>query len=75
MLIKAGHEDITFFELDAPLTKEAATEFLIAQGLQENDPVAEARAARAAEREAKAAERAAARAAKQTTQEPSSSLI
>ena len=48
VLIKAGHEDITFFELDAPLTKEAATAFLLSKGLQENDPVAAARAAREA---------------------------
>lgn len=36
VLAKGGHTDIQFFELAEPMNKAQATEFLIAQGLEEN---------------------------------------
>lgn len=36
VLVKNGHTDVVFYELGSAMTKEAATEFLVAEGLQEN---------------------------------------
>lgn len=38
VLTNNGHTDIMFYELDTPLNKEAATEFLISKGLTEDRP-------------------------------------
>ena len=38
VLHKNGHIDIQFFELGSAMTKDAATEFLVAQGLVEDVP-------------------------------------
>lgn len=39
VLHKNGHTDIQFWELGAAMTKEAATEFLVAKGLAEDSAV------------------------------------
>ena len=38
VLSRAGDTDIQFFELGEPMTKQQATEFLLAQGLVESTP-------------------------------------
>jgi len=38
VLVKAGHTDIEFWELGSAMTKEQATEFLVAKGLTEDRP-------------------------------------
>ena len=40
VLVKAGHTDIQFWELGETMTKEQATEFLVAKGLAEDRPAA-----------------------------------
>mgnify|MGYP000991153449 CR=1 FL=1 len=46
VLHKNGHTNIKFFELGEPMTKEQATEFLVAQGLVEDVPAKPAKAAK-----------------------------
>ena len=54
-----GHTDIVFYELGGALTKEAATEFLIAKGLTEDRPEKPAKEPKAAKapKQPKSAER------------------
>ena len=46
VLAKAGDTDIQFFELGEPMTKEQATEFLVAQGLVEHSKPAQTQSKR-----------------------------
>lgn len=49
VLDKNGHTDIVFFELGEAMTKVAATEFLVAQGLVEDVPAKTVTASKAKE--------------------------